>query len=342
MEPISRKPSRGRISRRQFLALAAAGGAAAATGVSLVVSRRPVYRAEIFILKALAYEQELTSPLRRGLAELGVTAAQIQGKRILLKPNLVEPHRGAAHVNTHPLVVRAAVEAFLGLGAAAVMVAEGSGHRRDTHLILEESGFADVLAEDRIRFFDLNRSDVFVMENRGKQTGLSHLVLPRELLLADIIVSMAKMKTHHWVGATLSMKNLFGVMPGGYYGWPKNVLHKAGIPGCILDINATVRPQLAIVDGIVGMEGDGPIMGEPVAAGVLVLGRSLPAVDATCARIMGIDPLKMPYLKRAGELLGPIDAREIAQRGERIDAVRRDFRLLDQIPAQQGLRLVRI
>ena len=59
------------------------------------------------------------------------------------------------------------------------------------------------------------------------------------------------------------MKNLFGVMPGLYYGWPKNVLHHAGIGGSILDINAAVKPHLAIVDGIIGMEGDGPIMGTP-------------------------------------------------------------------------------
>ena len=80
------------------------------------------------------------------------------------------------------------------------------------------------------------------------------------------------MKTHHWAGVTLAMKNLFGVMPGVYYGWPKNVLHYAGIPGSILDINAAVRPHLAIVDGIVGMEGDGPIMGTPRHAGLLVMG----------------------------------------------------------------------
>ena len=74
---------------------------------------------------------------------------------------------------------------------------------------------------------------------------------------------MPKLKTHHWAGVTLSLKNFFGCMPGRVYGWPKNVLHVRGIPESILDINAAVRPHLAIVDGIVGMEGDGPIMGDP-------------------------------------------------------------------------------
>ena len=85
-------------------------------------------------------------------------------------------------------------------------------------------------------------------------------------------------------------------MPGIYYGWPKNVLHYAGIAPSILDIAAAVRPHLAIVDGIIGMEGDGPVMGTPRHAGVLVMGTNLPAVDATCARLMKINPWKIGYL----------------------------------------------
>ena len=136
------------------------------------------------------------------------------------------------------------------------------------------------------------------------------------------------------------MKNLFGVMPGVVYGWPKNVLHFAGIEPSILDINATVRPNFAIIDGIVGMDGDGPIMGDPVASGVVVLGRSAVAVDATACRVMGIDPAKVGYLRTADGRLGTIQAARIEQRGESPAAVRRDFALLDYVPAQRNLRLV--
>jgi len=151
---------------------------------------------------------------------------------------------------------------------------------------------------------------------------------------------VAKMKTHHWAGATLSMKNLFGVMPGIYYGWPKNLLHKAGIENSILDINATLKPHFAIVDGIVGMQGDGPIMGDPKQVGVLVMGRNLAAVDATCCRIMGIDPYKISYLERADNWLGPIGEGSIKQHGEAIASVRTNFDLIDTIPAQQGIQLI--
>jgi uncharacterized protein (DUF362 family) len=147
------------------------------------------------------------------------------------------------------------------------------------------------------------------------------------------------MKTHHWAGVTLSMKNLFGVMPGIVYGWPKNVLHWAGLQECIFDITATLRPQLAIVDGILGMEGDGPIMGNPIKTEAIVIGTNLTAVDSTCARIMGIDPEKIYYLKSASGKIGSIKEKNIEQRGETINSVRKNFKLLDYIPAQKGLRL---
>ncbi len=135
------------------------------------------------------------------------------------------------------------------------------------------------------------------------------------------------------------MKNLFGIMPGIIYGWPKNLLHWAGITNAIFDINATIKPDLAIVDGIVGMEGDGPIMGTPVQANMLVMGRNLPAVDATCARAMGVNPKKIPYLKRASGWLGPIRESNIEQRGESIHSMRKNFQLFDFIPAHRGIRL---
>ena len=187
-----------------------------------------------------------------------------------------------------------------------MMVAEGPGHRRDTLAVYEESGLADVLTEDRIAFHDLNYITGYELPNAGRQSSMRTLTFPALFKEVDWIVSAAKMKTHHITGATLSMKNLFGVMPGIYYGWPKNVLHHAGIENSILDINATLKPHFAIVDGIVGMEGDGPIMGDPKQVGVLVMGRNLAAVDATCCRIMGIDPYKVSYLERADNWLGPI------------------------------------
>jgi uncharacterized protein (DUF362 family) len=88
------------------------------------------------------------------------------------------------------------------------------------------------------------------------------------------------------------------------------------------------------------MEGDGPIMGDPHHAGVLVMGRNLPAVDATCARIMGINPKNIKYLKYAMKELGSSSASDIIQRGESVASVRTNFELLENIYAHRGLRLI--
>jgi uncharacterized protein (DUF362 family) len=328
------------LSRRDVLR-AAALGVIVGTGISFAPKRyfRMPQQAQSFVGKVDHYQVEIADCIVRGIRELGVSQDELKGKRILLKPNLVETSSIAPHINTHPLVLRGAIEAFLRLGAAAVMVAEGPGHRRDTLAVYEESGLANVLTEDRIPFYDLNYITGYDLPNAGRQSSMRSLTFPGLFKEVDWIVSVAKMKTHHWAGVTLSMKNLFGIMPGIYYGWPKNVLHHAGIENSILDINATLKPQFAIVDGIVGMEGDGPILGDPKRAGVLVMGRNLAAVDATCCRIMGIDPYQVKYLERADNWLGPISEKAIAQRGETIAAVRTNFNLIETIPAHQGLRL---
>jgi uncharacterized protein (DUF362 family) len=136
------------------------------------------------------------------------------------------------------------------------------------------------------------------------------------------------MKTHHWAGATLSMKNFFGLVPGSVYGWPKNQLHQIGIDRSIAELHRVFPRSFAIVDGIVGMEGNGPIQGSPKPTGVLVMGSDLVAVDSTCCRIMGIDPESLQYLRLAAER-GHLSADRIEQRAESIASVRTNYVLMD-------------
>lgn len=324
------------ITRRDLL-WCLAGGVALGYGVHHLIRLARQQKADVFITRAADYGIDLGRLISRGLQELGIRPEEVRGKRILLKPNLVEVSAGHAHINTHPLVIRGAIEAFLRLGAAEVLVGEGPGHVTDTLMVVEATGLADILYEDRIRFSDLNYDDLFNLANRTGFNAQSRLIFPKTLKSVDWIVSIAKMKTHHWAGVTLSMKNLFGVMPGSVYGWPKNILHLGGIERSIVDINATLAPHFAIVDGITGMQGDGPIMGDPIQAGVLVMGRNPAAVDATCCRIMEIDPYKVNYLRVSDNLIGPIGARHITQRGESVTAVQTRFALCDYIPAHKIL-----
>jgi uncharacterized protein (DUF362 family) len=326
------KPGLGRgLTRRQLLGLGGAialGWGVAGTGMWWKRRERG-QRADVFIGKAAHYNTDLVSLVSAGLEELGVTRRHVRGKRVLLKPNLVETAVGQACINTHPALVVAAAEAFRRLDAVRVFVAEGQGHRRDSWLVLDESGMGPALAEAELEFVDLNHDDVEAVANAGTWTNLDQLYLPKTLLSADLLVSMPKLKTHHWAGVTCAMKNLFGVMPGVFYGWPKNVLHSVGIANAILDINTTVPAALAIVDGIVGMEGDGPIMGAPKPVGAVVIGRNLPAVDATCVRLMDLNPYGVRYLTEASGRLGPIHDRNICQRGEPIADLRTRFDVLD-------------
>jgi uncharacterized protein (DUF362 family) len=218
----------------------------------------------------------------------------------------------------------------LRLGAAQVLVGDGPAVEREFEAVAESVRLREALGRLDGVLVDLNLDDPRRVALRTQASNLRELYLPASVLQADFVVSMPKLKTHHWAGVTLSLKNMFGIVPGGCYGWPKNVLHWAGITNAILDITSTVRPDFAIVDGIVGMEGNGPIQGEPKPCGVLVMGDDPVAVDATCVRVMGLRPERVEHLTKASRLLGHLDDRKIQQIGESILRVRTPFAVLHQ------------
>jgi uncharacterized protein (DUF362 family) len=100
------------------------------------------------------------------------------------------------------------------------------------------------------------------------------------------------------------MKNMFGIVPDSRYGWPKNVLHWAGIHESVLDICATVRPDFVIADGIVAMKGDGPLNGVDVKLNRIVLSDDPVAADAVCARSLGVIPERIAHIREASRFLG--------------------------------------
>jgi uncharacterized protein (DUF362 family) len=280
----------------------------------------------VAILAAESYRGALRDTIVRGIK---LFRLELTGKRVLLKPNLVEFDPNNV-INTHPAVIEAAIDSFKTLGAREVVVAEGPGHRRDNEYLLTASGLYDVVRDHRVRYVDLNTDDVRLTKLKSSFSNLGQLYLPETLYQADLLVSMPKLKTHHWAGVTLSMKNMFGVVPGSIYGWPKNALHWAGLQGSIVDINSSLPiPRFAIVDGIVGMEGNGPLQGQAKNAGVLVFGEDPVAVDATAARLMTIEPRQVKYLQSAGEFLGNLNYEQIEQIGEPLERYQQDFRVID-------------
>src|SRR5205807_3487913 len=177
-----------------------------------------------------------------------------------------------------------------------------------------------------VPFIDLNHDEPVKTPHLGRLTGLEYLYLSRTVATADVLISMPKLKTHQCAGATLSMKILFGTLPGICYGWPKSELHWRGIDNSIVDINLTRTPELALVDGIVGMEGDGPLNGTAKPMGLLVMGTDVLAVDATCCRLMKLDPQRIAYLVLASlKKLGLLAEASIQQLGESIASVAQPF-----------------
>jgi len=268
--------------------------------------RRPA-RSRVAILQATQYSEKLSAVLWDGLKLFNL---DVTGKSVLLKPNLVD-YTPDAEINTHPLLIAAASECFRRLGAGRVVVAEGPGHQRDTQLVLFATGLAQTLSEQQIPFVDLNRDEVAKVRLRADYSRLKHLWLPRTVLEADFIVSMPKVKTHHWSGVTLSMKNMFGVVPGVKYGWPKNLLHWQGIQQSIVDLIATVPIHFVIADAILCMEGNGPLAGTARRLDRIVLSDDPVAADATCTRLMGLLPERVPHIAETANFLGNLSPERI-------------------------------
>ena len=193
-------PSPADVTRRAFLAGTAAGLLAGAA------CRREENRAfpppppssDVLLLAATGYDN-LADLVARGLRELSFSCT---GKRVLLKPNLVEFEPGGA-INTHPQLVGAVAEAVRRSGARALVVAEGPGHRRDLEYLVTATGLCDILHELRVSVIDLNHDDVRRVPLRARFMGMDTLALPVSVIDADVIISMPKLKTHHWAGMTV-------------------------------------------------------------------------------------------------------------------------------------------
>lgn len=312
------------ISRRFFFL-----GSLATIGCNQV--RRSHPRSLVSIVRANSYSGDITGTVKRILSEHRVAA---RGLRVLLKPNLVEFDHDRP-INTNPYFVSAVRDAFLSSGARSVNIAEGPANRRATLDMAEAAGYFNAVPGFESAFTDLNLDDVSRVPLKRPVSSLTELYLPNTVLNCDLLVSLPKMKTHHWAGATLSMKNHFGVVPGSVYGWPKNLLHWAGIDECVADLHQLFPRQFCIVDAIDAMEGNGPILGTRKHMGLIVAGAYPPAVDATCCRLMQIDPTKIGYLKLASRQDGfALD--NVTHAGESIHETAASFLLP---PEMQHIRL---
>ena len=316
-----------KLDRRRFVGCAAGTVTTTALAAEWVWPKHSISyrkpRSFVVVLEADEYSENIEELLFDGLRLFHLN---VSNKSVLLKPNLVEDLPGP--VNTNSVLVGAAARCFLRLGAGRVVIGEGPGHQRDTDLVVEAAGLRPHLNERQIQFVDLNRDELMKVSLKASYSGLQALWLPRTVLASDFVVSMPKIKTHHWAGVTLSLKNMFGVVPGMKYGWPKNILHWHGIHESILDICATTPIHFVIADGIRAMEGDGPLVGIERQLNRVVLADDPVAADATCARLMGFVPERVRHVAEAARFLGNLATDRIVMLAESMPVSIRPFSVL--------------
>ncbi len=273
-----------------------------------------------------SYDANLREAVGRIWREAG--GPDLRGARVVVKPNLVDFVPGRP-CYTMPQVTEALI-GFLReeMGVESVVVGEGITFRRDPHAILADTGYGEMLDRLDVEFVDLNYDDLVKIPLRGGYARMDALFVARTVAEADALISVPKLKTHHWTQISGSVKNLFGIVPGAKYGFPKNTLHQKGIDAFIAELTDSLPTpkRFALIDGIVGLAGDGPLFGTPVETGALIGGGDFVATDATAARVMGFEPTAIEILAfMAWAGLGQIDASRIALRGTPLTELQRTY-----------------
>lgn len=252
----------------------------------------------------------------------------VKNRHVVIKPNIVDftPDKP---IETDARLIEALILLLKSHGAGKITLAEGPAHNRDSEMIFHKTGYTSVAKRQAVSLIDLNYDDVQWIQNDHHQGRFfEHVYLPETILSADVFISVAKMKTHRFAGVTLSLKNMLGILPGMMYGWPKNIIHWNGIPRSICEIAGLIKPHFVIIDGVVGMEGYGPLLGKSKQAGVLVFSDNALAADSTAARIMGVDPVRVEYMRLAQRFgLGSTRSQDINIYGGSIDSFRTNFDL---------------
>ena len=307
-----------RITRRRFLQLAGSGVAWLAAGpqrVSAASYRVGLGRSP----SADPYEATLRAVEASGEWP---GAAEIADRKVVIKPNLVVPMTAETGVTTDPEVVRALADLALEAGASQVRIVEG-GIDGAHFSACGYDFFNGYDPEGRVALVDLSQEPVVLAK---VPHGMAyHWIYMPELLLGDDVffISAAKLKTHFHTHATLAMKNLVGLAPVQIYRELEDewrwVMHYRGISQVIVDLNL-VRPiDFAVVDGVIGMEGEGPVEGVPAELDLVVAGRNALAVDRACLWATSLPKRGVKHLTYATRRgMGPAHIDEVKLLGDPI------------------------
>jgi uncharacterized protein (DUF362 family)/NAD-dependent dihydropyrimidine dehydrogenase PreA subunit len=284
----------------------------------------------VAVVRCAAYgADEVESAVAEALRLVGGIGSYVKkGDRVLLKPNLLSPSAPDKAITTHPQVLKAVIRQVQSAGGIPIVADSLGGplNRKLLEIAYDKSGWKAVCDETGARLnYDTGSRQVPYPDGRL----IKRLDLMDVLFEADVVITLPKLKTHmltHMTGAT---KILFGTVPG----LTKPAYHlKFPEPSMfcdmLLDILCYVKPSLSIMDGVVGIEGDGPgAHGTPKSSKVILASADSAALDVVAANIMGLDPHETIILKKAIERgLTSGDLSDITVVGEKVDDVRCPFK----------------
>jgi len=252
---------------------------------------------KVAVVKADSYDTQIVEQaMNELLAELGGMSQFVQpGDRVLVKPNMLEGLLPEKAATTHPEVVRAVIRAVQNAGATP-LVGDSPG-LGSTLKVAEKCGILAVCREEGAELIPFDEA-VEVPYPQGRI--MKKFMLANAYQSADKVISLAKMKTHSFMGVTGAVKNLFGF----FVGTDKAQFHlrmkkMSDFATMLVDLYGLIKPSLSIVDGITGMEGAGPRNGAPIQSKLLLAGHCGFAVDLAMAEMMGFQAEKLPVATAA-------------------------------------------
>lgn len=266
----------------------------------------------------------VSESLEAALSPLGGMAAFVSsGQRVLLKVNLLSRAVPDRAVTTHPEIVRALVRAVRDAGGTPV-VGDSPGGPNTAGIVRkvwEDSGIAAVCDEEDVELVLFDEDTVRVPNPGGALYGA--FTLGRAVVDADVVISVPKFKTHGFMMFTGAVKNLFGCIPGLEKAqFHLKVPDRDDFGSMLVDLMLACRPRLAIMDAVVGMEGEGPAGGTPRRIGALLASPDCVALDVIASAMAGLRPDEVYTTKAAAQRgLGP-------GRVEDVEVVGRDWREL--------------
>lgn len=294
-----------------------------------VIQEKPATR--VAVTRCDDYDDaRVRAAVMKSLALIGGLADVIKpGDQVLLKANLLAPSDPSASVTTHPAVVRAVIEAVKEAGGVPV-VADSPGYfyaggkcRALTVCGLKD--VADELGVESLQFEAMENPFVETPVPGGEY--LDSIFAARLALEADVIITLPKLKTHASTWYTGAVKNMFGAVATRTRKQAHTLATYERFSSSIVDIYSVLRPRLAIMDAVMGMEGEGPRHGSPRQAGLILASKDPVALDAVASRIIGFDPMEIFTTRNAtARGLGNGNLDKIEVLGELVENVTVDFK----------------